>query len=49
MGLPPWDGGVRGDVVYEAETIPRAALTEHVASITRDGAMLWPAALAQPP
>jgi hypothetical protein len=43
-----WDGGVRGNVVYGAETLSRAALTEHVAAITRDGAMNWPAALAQP-
>ena len=43
-----WDGGVRGNVVYGAETLSRAALTEHVAAITRDGAMLWPTS-AQPP
>ena len=45
----PWDGGVQGDVVYEAETFSRASLTKHVAAITRDGAMRWPAAPAQPP
>jgi len=38
-----WDGGVRGNVVYGAETLSRAGLTEHVAAITRDGAaMRWP-------
>jgi hypothetical protein len=45
----PWDGGVQGDVVYEAETFSRASLTKHVAAITRDGAIRWPAAPAQPP
>lgn len=43
-----WDGGVRGNVVYGAETLSRAALTQHVAAITRDGAMRWPTS-ARPP
>jgi len=44
----PWDDGVQGDVVYEAETYSRASLTEHVAAITRDDAPLWPAVAQSP-